>query len=339
MTFFASFVAEDGNSLHANLCPPRNIKKRHKQEARALESENFARETGYLGKRKYNAHVIACNRKRDSRGKSIQKKIKSNHRFGENLSSRYVKGSIKYFGIAKLPYGYKLTRRGGTWEATIAARFHWPPRNRTRIDIPMHLAEKLGIKNTICAKTIRKRGKIVRGNVDPRDKKKVMNACRLKRNEKFGEKTVLDHLMLYWQDQIEKGWSHDGFKVSFKIVNLNELSQKQLRKFSQKGIIWNIKMNLRKRSRATYTPLAVKRHPLYSGLSGTTLIHETGHWLGLDDEYPEAQKIKKRIRKWRICKKHGGKQYIMCNMSGVEFHYMKAVYNWIITRRYAIGSR
>ena len=126
-------------SAFAGLCKAGNIESRHNREAESLERENFATAVSpldgtsdYIDSRTYNAHVLACNRKRDTLGNKIEKDIGSDHVFEANLAARLVKGHYNYFGniVTQQRYMYRLERTNGNWIVTIPAEFHFPELKR-----------------------------------------------------------------------------------------------------------------------------------------------------------------------------------------------------------------
>lgn len=68
-------------------------------------------------------------------------------------------------------------------------------------------------------------------------------------------------------------------------------------------------------------------HPIYSGIDPAGVVHEFGHVLGLDDEYPSTE-----------CVPLGGADYIMCDAFSLGGDNQKGVYPWIVTRRYMGGK-
>ena len=159
---------------YGGMCNVNNKEDRHDTEAIELENEtySFVTATGvtpvlnYKGDRDYNAHVIVCNRKRDTRGKRIEKNLTATERYEPDLEPRLVKGKYNYFGtiVTQLRYGYRIERSGGVWTVTVPIQFHFPKLKLTKyIDITMPLADELGINSTICATTVKKGGKTIRG--------------------------------------------------------------------------------------------------------------------------------------------------------------------------------
>jgi hypothetical protein len=123
-------------------------------EARLLESELFSQpvpadriNTGYL--RSYNARVITCNRKRDTKENEIENAISAGAVFESSLEPRNVKGHFSYQGLgifSQLRYAYQLSRENGTWIVTVPIEFHWPTSRMTdRVDLPGELVHDLGL--------------------------------------------------------------------------------------------------------------------------------------------------------------------------------------------------
>lgn len=311
----------------ATLCKPKHVKKRHNVESARLAKEAYAKGS-YSGARSYDAKVIGCNRHRDGKGKKIEKKISAGYTFPKNLKAKLVKGHIKYYNLAPMRYGYQIERKNGEWLVTVPVKFHFPKRRfRKRLDIPMGLAKTLGIEKTVCSTTKRKRGRIIRGFISAAKKGNNYNACRVNRKEKFKGIPVTTHLMRFWRDSIEAFWSRPGFRVKVKIENLGEIPAALLKKYNKRNIVWQIRMN-HNNNRAMYKASIGRSHPLYAGLPRSTIVHEFGHVIGLDDEYPEPA-LGRKTPSWRIC----NYKYVMCG-NGVA----RGVYPWIITRRYVVGK-
>ena len=330
-------------SAFAGLCKPGNIESRHIQEAENLELENFATAVSpldgtsdYIGSRSYNAHVLACNRKRDTMGKKIEKEIGSDHVFEGSLGARLVKGHYNYFGniITQQKYMYRLERANGSWIVTIPAEFHFPELKLTKyLDITMPLAERLGIDATVCATTVKSKGKTTRGLV-PKSVSNgiwVFDTCRVDRDESFTvngqSKDIKDWYMEYWKELIQTHWSRAGFELRFQVVNLGEVAAGDLATYNKEGIVWHVRLNMNANVIPRYKSNPLFLHPIYSGIDPAGVVHEFGHVLGLDDEYPSTE-----------CVPLGGADYIMCNAFALGGDNQKGVYPWIVTRRYTAGK-
>ncbi|MFQ5737345.1 MAG: hypothetical protein ACE5GY_10880 [Thermodesulfobacteriota bacterium] len=324
-----------GSAADATLCKPRYVNQRHQDEAARLAGETYAQGV-YAGSKDYDARVIGCNRHRDDKGREIEKKLTAGHRFPGNLSPKLVRGHIRYYNLVPMRYGYQVARKGGEWVVTVPVKFHFPKKLKKRLDIPMELARRLGIDRSVCSTTRRKGGRIIRGHISASKKGKRYEACRVNRNERFNATPVTTHLMEFWRSSIEGFWSRPGFKVDVKIENLGEIKPALLKKYNERNIVWQVRMN-HKNNRAMYKASVGRPHPLYAGLPGRTIVHEFGHAMGLDDEYPERVAVLGRATPtWRKCNSIGGNQYIMCNLgTGLA----KGVYPWIVTRRYMIGTQ
>ena len=345
-----TFILAAVGDAHANLCKEKHVKSRHTTAGKLAQSEAFG-SGAYAGDDGYNARVLGCNRKRDTRGKAIEKAIKANHNFAGDLGLRIVKGKINYLGAFPVRYGYGLERKKTNWTLTAPIEFHWPKRHGKRLDLPMQLATELGIVAEHCSSTTKKLGKIDLGFVETIKKKRqddmrdagwtdssiearvqAVGACRVKRTMKVDGLSVKTHLMKFWQREIEQFWTHAGFTVKTPIVNLKELSSSSEKSYRKGKAIWPIRLNHKQYSRATYKAIIGKPAPLYAGLPQDTIVHEFGHWIGLDDEYPEAKRNVK-------CKEIGGSDYVMCSSPyGVSSTTAKGIYAWITTRRYVVGK-
>lgn len=330
-------------SAFAGMCKASNIKDRHTQEAINLERETFATAVSpldgtsdYIGNQAYNAHIIACNRKRDTLGNKIEKDIASDHVFERNLGPRLIKGHYNFFGnvITQQKYMYRLERANGNWIVTIPAEFHFPELKLTKyLDITMPLAERLGIATTTCATTVRSGGKTTRGLVPKSLSHDVwaFDTCRVGRNEQFtvnGQtKDIKDWYMDYWKEQVQSYWSRTGFELRFEIINLGEVAAGDLAAYNKEGIVWHVRLNMNANVVPRYKSNPLFLHPIYTGIDPAGIIHEFGHVLGLDDEYPTEE-----------CYVLGGRDYIMCNAFLLGGDSQKGVYPWVVTRRYGVGK-
>ena len=151
-------------------------------EARLLEAESFSQpvpadsiNTGFL--RSYNARVITCNRKRDTKGNEIENAISAGHVFPNSLEPRNVKGHFSFLGLgifSELRYAYQLSRENGTWIVTVPIEFHWPTARLTdQVDLPGELVSELGLDQAgqICdpARVIplpEDRRRVLRGHIE-----------------------------------------------------------------------------------------------------------------------------------------------------------------------------
>ncbi len=335
-------------SAFAGMCKAGNVDSRHNREAENLELENFATAASplggtsdYIGDRPYNAHVLACNRKRDTMGNKIEKGIGSDHVFEGDLGPRLVKGHYNYFGgvITQQKYMYRIERTSGNWIVTIPAEFHFPARKLTKyLDITMPLADRLGIAATVCATTVKSGGKTTRGLVPKSVSSGIWaeDACRVDRDEQFtvgGQtKDIKDWYMEYWKELIQTHWSRPGFELRFQIVNLGEVATSDLATYNKEGIVWHVRLNMNANVAPRYKSNPLFLHPIYSGIDPAGVVHEFGHVLGLDDEYAltEGDPLQ--------CGTLGGTDYIMCNAFVLGGDNQKAIYPWIVTRRYVVGA-
>ncbi|MGD8358703.1 MAG: hypothetical protein PVG42_11655 [Lysobacterales bacterium] len=322
---------------HATLCKPDRIAQRDRTEAKRVTDAPFG-QGRHAGEHDYNARVIGCNRWRDDLGYDVDQTSPVKHEYDDTLSPRIIKGHIRYFNVANMRYGYALERQGGDWIVTVAARFHFPSKKfPKRLDIPMELAQQLGIAQQSCATTERKGLNIVGGLVVVDD---YPDACRLERDMVVHGTPITEHLMEYWRDAITRFWSQPGhgFEVHMLIDNLGELSDDELKAFKKRNAVWHIRLNHNKNSRAMYRASIGRPHPLYAGTDAAVIVHEFGHVLGLDDEYPGS----KHPPDYRDCMALGGDYYAMCDMPPADWEahtgYAKGVYAWIATRRYGVGK-
>jgi len=245
--------------------------------------------------------VLRCNRDRDTNQKKIET-VDLQNDLPKNLTSRFVRGKIKYMGAFGLPYGYKLSRKNGDWTVTAAIKFKFPRKKTIEVNSSMMSAAGLSCSGSPCT---------------------MSNTT-----------TVQKAIMKAWRDDIERVWQLPGFKVDVRVVNLGELSKSQEKAFKKAKAIWPVNFSA-KYKRATYYPIPIfKQKGIPASASSRTLVHEFGHWMGLDDEYEEF-KSREATRPNLICSGAGGSGYMMCDMSTS----IKPVYAWIITRRYLIDGR
>ncbi len=350
-------------SASANFCK-KAATDRALQEARLLERDTSlvtpAPNTSpdYIGLRSYNADVITCNRKRDSKGGKIEKAINAGHRFADDLPAVYITGRYAYYSTAPIRYAYQLRREKGVWIVTIPMRFFWPTRKRDKIDIPMQLVNDLGDRelNRLCREggtVFDPNGKDVSlGYIPVRTSSKqkgtdLVNrgeeACRVYRSQNVRGINILVHLRQFFARALKRVWDRPGFRIEPVLLDLGEGSEAQRNAWKKGKLIWNIRMNLRPRHRTSYKRWVFKWRPMYSAIPAHVIGHEFGHWMGLDDEYgwgPDWSRTQ------RDCNKRtGGWMYIMCTQWASEGTTLdewrngaKAVYPWIVTRRYAIGK-
>ncbi|WP_405231120.1 zinc metalloprotease [Lentisalinibacter salinarum] len=317
----------------ATLCKPKHITQDHRAEANRVDEYAFGR-WDYEGEHDYNARVLGCNRYRDMRSPAIERTNPENRTYPDTLPPRLIKGHIRYFNFAPMRYGYRLERFNGTWILTSIARFHFPKKKfHNRLDIPLGLAEELGIRDTICDSTEYKSvAGIDRGLIEIQG---APLACRVERNERFGGVPITQHYMDYWRDAITAYWSRDGFQVRMLITNLDDIPANQLADYERNNVIWEVRLNHNKNSRPMYKASVGRPHPLYAGIEEEVIVHEFGHSIGLDDEYPGSS----NPPDYRDCRALGGDDYVMCNSWGDESTEAKGIYAWIATRRYGIGER
>ncbi|HMI91050.1 MAG TPA: hypothetical protein VK509_06780, partial [Polyangiales bacterium] len=125
-------------------------------EADALVNEAFAatpvnESVDFKGDRGYNARLITCNRKRDTKGNELNALGSSLLSFGAELPAKTIKGKYSYAGLgvlSQLRYAYDLRRKADDWIVTVPIEFHWPDVRMTdMIDLPFELVEQLGLEN------------------------------------------------------------------------------------------------------------------------------------------------------------------------------------------------
>lgn len=348
---------------HANFCKSVTT-ERARDEARLLENERFAvGAVDFIGDRVYNADIISCNRKRDSKGNEIENAIKSNHQFGANLEARAVKGKYNYYATAPLAYAYELRREGNHWIVRVPMRFHWPTSRMTdMIDISKELVDELAdpALSKLCAAgatRFEKNNKdVTRGYIPIRTAGVTgtdtvgtdEEACRVPRSTQVAGKSILRHLREFYAHALTRVWDRPGFRIEPVLIDHGEGSEAEINAWDKDGITWELRLNLMPDHRASYKRWAFKWNNMYTGVPPHVIAHEFGHKLGLDDEYgwgPAA------TRSDRDCANRRGTapfEYIMCNQGASwntdlttddDIHNgAKAVYPWIVTRRYAVAK-
>ncbi|MDQ3566362.1 MAG: hypothetical protein M3436_20555 [Pseudomonadota bacterium] len=353
----------------ANFCKSVTT-ERARDEARLLESETFANppageSVDYVGDRAYNADIISCNRKRDNNGNDIEKRIKANHRFADNLEARSIKGKYNYYASAPLAYAYELRREKSIWIVRAPMRFHWPTARKTdMIDISMELVNQLGdpALSALCASgatVFDKNGKdVTRGYIPIRNTGAGIKgtdtvgvdeqACRVRRSTQVNSKSILRHLREFYANAITRVWNRPGFKIEPVLLDHGEGTEAQINAWDKDNITWELRLNLMPDHRASYKRWAFKWNNMYTGVPAHVIAHEFGHKLGFDDEYGWGPTV---TRSQRDCANRRGTapfEYIMCHqgaswdqVSGTDsdvHNGAKAVYAWLATRRYTIAE-
>ncbi len=135
---------------------------------------------------------------------------------------------------------------------------------------------------------------------------------------------ITQHLTNFWKSSIERYWSRgDRFRV-LVLTNLNRPDIPRRLRRSFKKFTWQVRMNHNKNSRAMYHATPYRPAPIYTGLNRDVIAHEFGHFLGLDDEYPE--KSSSKAKPSQVCRNLGGISYIMCRSGNYTSAHTKAVY-------------
>lgn len=197
-------------------------------------------------------------------------------------------------------------------------------------------------------------------------------ACRLPMDRVVpGGKLLLDEFYEYWTRSIETAWNGSlGFSVKVLIVGHDGIDDTLMKELKRDDQIWHIHTTLDPNQRPRYRAAFLSQPHFYTGAYPDTIAHEAGHELGLDDEYRENDKGRKNA--WRDCVGKNwqlpGANYIMCVSSSSSNTFVsgqpawweppykianpdwwtapyaitnpeaaKAIYPWIITRRYVVG--
>jgi len=341
-------------------------------EAAAILNESFVApvpgSTSDKGtRRRYNAKLINCNRKRDSLGKKIEQAIPARHTFPNRLPPQMVNGTFRFYGLYPLRYSYQLERKQGIWIVTVPIRFHWPASRKTQwVDLPYEKAAQLGLTapGKICAK-----GDTVYEDLGNREvtagfigdaanspayvaKKDVMYykdmfACRVGRETLYSGKTALNHIRDYWRDALTSIWNRPGFEINPVFIDCensggrqscDKPSEADVNIWEKSKVVWDVRFNLDPDHRPSFKRWAGKWNHMHTGVSGNVVAHELGHKLGLDDEYG-APDITQEVT-GKDCSdvyEDAHYHYIMC-WHDASANGAQAVYPWIISRRYAAAK-
>lgn len=396
--------------VFANLCEKSNITDRFKKEAQAIRGEYFAQAVpDYVGDNGYNAWILACNRQRDNQGKELNDKINpaTGGKFADDLPPVSIKGQYSFYGnsvaaniFTSLEYRYRLQRSHGTWLVTLPIDLKIPgvvygrdTRAQpvivlsNRLDIAQPLAVKLGLmsrdgKGNLECDQGREKWKrtppgvtparvVDTGFIGPAPNTYDGVACRLPLNRTLAAgKPLLESYYDFWARTIEVAWSRPGFEVKVWMLGQFYVDAKMMKILEHEDQIWHIHMTLDPNQRPRYRSAVLWVPHFYTGAYPSTIAHESGHELGLDDEYRENDKGGKNA--WRDCVgQHSelpGASYIMCDASAASVTSVpgqprwweppftianaawwmapynitnpeaaKGIYAWIVTRRYAVG--
>lgn len=335
---------------------------RARAEAALLHSAASPFATSADADEDYDALVIHCNRKRDGKGDRIEDEIPANHSFPPDLEPRIVKGSYRYFGLAPgIKYTYDLSRDSGIWVITLPIEFDLPSRRRDAIDLPIALADDLGLSaaggicdgpaaSSVFIPTLNASPAdlLVSGPIDDNDANNNADSCRVPRtlvaqSATTGlQTTVIHHLREFWRQEITARWNTPGvFRIDPMFVNCEPVlgnlhnacdnpTSAQMAAWERSNIIWNVRFNLKPNHRPSFRRWTFKWDFMYTG-TDFHLPHELGHVLGLDDEYGEfADGIGTGNRECTNIHVDAD-EYIMCDSAGD----VQAVHYWLITRRYA----
>lgn len=318
-------------------------------------------------------------------GRHLDGRSESDRRFARDLPPRMVTGQIQYFGAFPKWYGYVLERDRGNWIVTTVMDFKWPKAEPKVVHLPIYLTTRLSTERGGEPLT----RSVCRGASSGNDDEGMVvvdganEACRVDRHRQLfaiddgvasnveyldpallsgPRRPVTEWIMHYWRGVIQQVWSRpDGsFQLRVLITDLagqpGEMDEEDVDLFKKNDVVYELELHHNEsRGNQMFRPvevLGVKLYKaVYTGAPPTTVAHEFGHSLGLDDEYPQS-KNPKEDRDCTALTGYGDLSpqwaYAMCddwdpsgdwtNTTRIGQQTVKSVYPWLITQRYSIGN-
>lgn len=174
-------------------------------------------------------------------------------------------------------------------------------------------------------------------------------ACRVPEDLVMGDKSIQNHLRVFWRDTIREVWNRPGFRIDPVLLDCDrdtpdgtvnpcptDVTHEQRNAWEKDETIWHLYMNQKPQHRPSFKRWIAKWNFMHTGVGSPTITHELGHYLGLDDEYAENPK-RHPERHCDDVYPEAPDHYLMCGPDA-ERAGAQGVYAWLITRRYAVAE-